>query len=70
VLETFAVLGTHAEIAEKLGRRFGDVVTSCEFSISVRNQADKERLAQIVKDVHAHPPDAVRRRLGANGAEL
>jgi probable F420-dependent oxidoreductase len=69
VLETFAVVGTHAEIAEKLRRRFGDVVTSCEFSIAVRNQEDKERLAQIVKDVHSHPPDAVRQRLGANCAE-
>jgi alkanesulfonate monooxygenase SsuD/methylene tetrahydromethanopterin reductase-like flavin-dependent oxidoreductase (luciferase family) len=70
VLETFAVVGTHAEIAEKLRRRFGDVVTSCEFSISVRNQADKERLAQIVKDVHAHPSDALRRRLDTTGADL
>ena len=69
VLDTFAVVGTHAEIAEKLRRRFGDVVTSCEFSIAVRNHGDKERLAQIVKDVHTHPPDAVRQRLGANCAE-
>ncbi|HEY7085847.1 MAG TPA: TIGR03617 family F420-dependent LLM class oxidoreductase [Hyphomicrobiaceae bacterium] len=69
VLETFAVVGTHAEIAEKLHRRFGEVVTSCEFSIAVKNQADKERLAQIVKDVHTHPLDAVRQRLSANGGE-
>jgi len=69
VLEIFAVVGTYAEIAEKLRRRFGDVVTSCEFSIPVKNQADKERLAQIVKDVHTHPPDAVRRTLGADCAE-
>ena len=69
VLEIFAVVGTHAEIAKKLRRRFGDVVTSCEFSIAVRNHGEKERLAQIVKDVHTHPPDAVRQRLGATSAE-
>jgi len=62
VLETFAVVGTHAEVAEKLLQRFGDVVTSCEFSIAVRNQRDKERLAQIVKDVHSHPPDIGRQQ--------
>ena len=59
------MIGTHDEIAGKLQQRFGDVVTNCEFSIAVKNQADKERLAQIVKDVHAHPLDAVRHRLCA-----
>jgi len=65
VLNTFAVVGTHDEIAEKLRRRFGDVVTSCEFSIAVNNEADKARLTQIVKDVHAQAADAVRQSLGA-----
>ena len=55
--------GTHQEIAARLLQRFGDVVTNCEFSIAVRGPADKEQLAQIVQDVHAHPLDAVRRRL-------
>jgi probable F420-dependent oxidoreductase len=63
VLEVFAVIGTHTEIAEKLRRRFGDVATSCEFSIAVSNQAEQERLAQIVKDVEAHPSDTLRQRL-------
>jgi len=65
VLNTFAVVGTHDAIAEKLRRRFGDVVTSCEFSIAVNNEADKARLTQIVKDVHAQAADAVRQSLGA-----
>jgi len=64
VLDTFAVIGTHEKIAEKLRRRFGDMVTSREFSIAVKDRADRERLAQIVKDVHAHAPDAMRQRLG------
>jgi probable F420-dependent oxidoreductase len=63
VLGIYAVIGTHEEIAEKLTRRFGDVVTNCEFSIAVRSGADREQLAQIVAHVHAQPPDAVRRRL-------
>jgi probable F420-dependent oxidoreductase len=63
ILNIFAVVGTHEEIAERLLQRFGGIVTNCEFSIAVKGQTDKERLAQIVSDVHAHPLDAVRRRL-------
>jgi hypothetical protein len=63
VLDVFAVIGTHTEIAEKLRRRFGDVATSCEFSIVVRNQAEHDLLAQIVKDIEPHPSDTLRRRL-------
>ncbi len=63
ILDLFAVTGTHQEIAARLLQRFGDVVTNCEFSIAVKGPADKEQLAQIVQDVHAHPLDAVRRRL-------
>jgi probable F420-dependent oxidoreductase len=63
VLNLYAVIGTHDEIAGKLCRRFGDVVTNCEFSIAVKSEADKEKLAHIVRHVHAHPVDAVRQRL-------
>jgi probable F420-dependent oxidoreductase len=65
VLDRYAVIGSHDEIADKLRERLGGVVTNCEFSIAVKNQADKELLAQIVKDVHSHPLDAVRQRLCA-----
>ena len=33
--------------------RFGKVVTHCEFSIAVRNDADREILRGIAKDIHS-----------------
>jgi alkanesulfonate monooxygenase SsuD/methylene tetrahydromethanopterin reductase-like flavin-dependent oxidoreductase (luciferase family) len=63
VLELFAVIGTHDEIADRLCQRFADVVTSCEFSIAVRSATDRQQLARIAARVHAHPSDAVHRRL-------
>jgi alkanesulfonate monooxygenase SsuD/methylene tetrahydromethanopterin reductase-like flavin-dependent oxidoreductase (luciferase family) len=65
ILNRYAVIGTHDEIAERLCQRFGGILTNCEFSIAVKNDGDKEQLRQIVKHVHAHPLDAVRRRLNA-----
>jgi len=65
ILHRYAVIGMHDEIANKLVQRFGGIVTNCEFSIAVRGQADKQRLAQIVEEVHADSLDAVRRRLCA-----
>ena len=63
VLDLFAVVGRHEEIAARLLARFGDVVTHCEFSIAVKGPGDKERLAQIAAVVQARPSDAVRQRL-------
>jgi probable F420-dependent oxidoreductase len=63
VLELFAVVGRHEEIADRLLQRFGDVVTHCEFSIAVKGPGDKERLAQIAAVAHAQSSDAVRQRL-------
>jgi len=63
VLHLFAVVGTHEEIAEKLLERFGDVVTHCEFSIAVRDPADKEQLSRIAATLQAAPDTAVRQRL-------
>jgi probable F420-dependent oxidoreductase len=63
ILHLFAVIGTHDEIGGKLGRRFNDVVTNCEFSIAVKDERDKERLAGIVREAHADTGEAVRRRL-------
>jgi probable F420-dependent oxidoreductase len=67
-LDVFAVVATHDEIAAKLCERFGGAVTSCEFSIAVAKPGDKERLAEIAKAVHAHPLDAVQRRLAGGTA--
>jgi hypothetical protein len=63
VLDLFAVVGRHEEIAARLLARFGDVVTHCEFSIAVKGPGDKERLAQIAAAAQARPSDAVRQRL-------
>ena len=63
VIDLFAVVGTHEEIAERLTRRFGDAVTSCESSLAVKGPADRERLAAIVKRVHTHALEPVRQRL-------
>jgi probable F420-dependent oxidoreductase len=63
VLHLFAVVGTHEEIAAKLADRFNDVVTHCEFSIAVREERDKDELAQIAAALQALPDTGVRQRL-------
>jgi probable F420-dependent oxidoreductase len=63
ILNLYAVIGTHDEIAERLCQRFGGIVTNCEFSIAVKSEADRARLARIVEVVHADPLDGVRQRL-------
>jgi probable F420-dependent oxidoreductase len=65
VLDLFAVVGTHEEIAARLLQRFGDAVTHCEFSIAVKAPRDKQRLAEIAAVAHARSSDAVRQRLTA-----
>ncbi len=51
VLAQFVVIGTYDEIGEKLVTRYGDVATDTEFSIPVRNEAERDRLKNIVKYV-------------------
>jgi len=63
VLHAFAVVGTHAEIADKLIERFGDVVTHCEFSIAVGDARDRQELAKIAAVLQAAPDRGVRGRL-------
>ncbi len=63
VLDLYAVIGTHDEIGGKLGQRFNEVVTHCEFSIAVKNAEDQARLARIVAEAHAQSAETVRRRL-------
>ncbi|MEI7873637.1 MAG: TIGR03617 family F420-dependent LLM class oxidoreductase [Alphaproteobacteria bacterium] len=53
VLEAFATIGTYDTIARKLCDRFGHVVTHCEFSIAVKNDADREMLRSIAKDIQS-----------------
>jgi probable F420-dependent oxidoreductase len=68
ILDLYAVVATHDEIAAKLCERFAGVVTSCEFSIAVRSAANRERLALIARDVHAYSLEAVRGRLAGSAA--
>jgi probable F420-dependent oxidoreductase len=53
VLQTFATVGTHDEIAKKLLDRFGGCVTDCEFSIAVGSNADKERLRDLARTIQS-----------------
>ena len=55
VLHTYAVVGTYDKIADKLIERYGDIVTSLEFSIPVANQGDRQRLHTIVQQLQALP---------------
>jgi probable F420-dependent oxidoreductase len=51
VLHTYVTVGTYDQIAQKLTERYGKVVTHCEFSIAVKDQADKERLRALAKAI-------------------
>ena len=52
-LETFVTIGTYDTIAKKLCDRFGKVVTHCEFSIAVKNEADREILRGLAQDIQS-----------------
>jgi alkanesulfonate monooxygenase SsuD/methylene tetrahydromethanopterin reductase-like flavin-dependent oxidoreductase (luciferase family) len=51
VLHTFVTVGTYEAIARKLSDRYGRVVTHCEFSIPVKDAADKEVLRELAKTI-------------------
>ena len=53
VLHTYVTVGTYDQIAQKLTARYGKVVTHCEFSIPVKDEADKERLHALAKAIQA-----------------
>ena len=53
VLHTYVTIGTYDEIGNKLTGRYGDVVTGVEFSISASTEAKRDRLGDLVKEVHA-----------------
>ena len=56
VLNTYAVVGTYDEIAQKIVARYGAVATDVEFSIPVANENDRERLAVMAATLRALPP--------------
>jgi probable F420-dependent oxidoreductase len=52
VLNTYAVVGTWDEIADKLDARYGRIVTHAEFSIPVASEADQRILRGMVERLH------------------
>jgi len=55
VLNTYAVIGTYDEIAEKIVARYGTIVTDVEFSIPAVDEADKDLLAGMARRLRAAP---------------
>ena len=60
VLDKFAVIGTHDQIARKLCDRFGHLVTNIEFSIAVKSAADRHTLTRLAREVQAHEAASAR----------
>jgi probable F420-dependent oxidoreductase len=61
ILHTFVTVGTYDEIAGKLCDRYGGVVTHCEFSIPVANEADKDRLRTLARTIQSDRIEGTRR---------
>lgn len=53
VMHTFAVVGTHDEIADKIVDRYGDLLDQVGFSIAVETEADAEKLRGMVKRIQS-----------------
>ena len=51
MLDTYAVTGTHDEIAAKLRARYAAVATAIEFAIPLSDAADEERLRGMIKEL-------------------
>ncbi len=52
VLDTIAVVATYDRLAAKLKQRYGAVATGLEFGIPLREAADREVLAAIIRELH------------------
>ncbi len=63
VLHTFVTIATYDPIGRKLCDRYGGVVTNCEFSIAVKNDADRERLRQLASDIQSEGVARARRTI-------
>jgi hypothetical protein len=61
ILHTYVTVGTYDEIARKLCDRYGGVVTHCEFSIPVANEADKDRLRALARTIQSDRIEGTRR---------
>ena len=63
VLHTFVTIATYDKIGRKLCDRYGGVVTNCDFSIAVKNDADRERLRQLAGDIQSEGVARARRTI-------
>ena len=63
ILHTFVTIATYDTIGRKLCDRYGGVVTNCEFSIAVKNDADRERLRQLASDIQSEGVARARRTI-------
>jgi probable F420-dependent oxidoreductase len=63
VLHAFVTIATYDTIGRKLCDRYGGVVTNCEFSIAVKNDADRERLRQLASDIQSEGVERARRTI-------
>jgi probable F420-dependent oxidoreductase len=61
VLHTYAVVGTYDEIADRLAARYGDIVSSLEFSIPIASNNDQHRLSAIARRLQEVPPPSMLR---------
>lgn len=68
VLHTFVTIATYDTVARKLCDRYGGVVTNCEFSIAVKNDADREILRGLAKDIQAEGTARARRTISGAAA--
>ena len=60
VLETFVTIGTYDTIARQLCDRYGEIVTHCEFSIPVKDAADRAQLADLARAIQGESLDRAR----------
>lgn len=51
MLDHYAVIGTHAEIAQRLNDRFGKVASHLEFAIPIAGDTDKATLGDLLKSL-------------------
>jgi hypothetical protein len=61
--DPYVVMALAAQATRRL--KIGTAITNCGFSIGVKNEADKAKLADTGVRVHADPLDTVWRRLVA-----
>jgi probable F420-dependent oxidoreductase len=63
VLHTYVTVGTYDTIARQLCDRYGGVVTTAEFSIAVKDAADRERLRDLARAIQGEGLERVRRTI-------